>query len=477
MKSRTRSFSLAALAVVAMLTTPACARRAVGAEDASSWSQANSVEAQRATLETVFYRGNPMPDEPDAEERAEARARVDAAAEWERGLLQELYPDNDGLWALAIRDSDGDGIKDYRVSDYYGRFLEGDTDLDGDGRPNVLDLEPYVRDADAPKGSRKRVVPEHLSWRASGKPSEMVSIQDRLYRDYGILLVERSAEFTPGLARAVSDAIVRVHRKVIGRDGLPTLRLIVTEESSLLFADAEEGAGDFAQVFPATGTMEIYRRGIEAPPLVQLGFLSHEVSHAVQYGLDYGAHRREIVVDNEVKAPRFHALVAKYGWTRQPVEADPTTTFELFRPQYISSDAYEYVYRDESLAAWEEWLAAIYEEVGDANYLTDPRITELYVLGDYSISSPWEWYSDEVIARVYLDMFATLRPGCSEDDAAQLQATAEAEVLAPAWPYFRFENARGAPFQTYLQKEQPIRPADAKEMARHYIAGSERCLD
>jgi hypothetical protein len=230
-------------------------------------------------------------------------------------------------------------------------------------------------------------------------------------------------------------------------------------------------------MFPATGTIEIYRRGIDAPPLVQLGFVSHEVSHAVQYALDYDdTRRREIVLENEVKAPKFHTLVAEYGWTRQPVEADPTTTYELFRPQYISSDTYEYLYREEGLAAWEEWLAAIYEEVGEENYLTDPRITELYILGDDSISSPWEWYSDHVIAHVYLAMFGTLRPGCSEADAAQLQAVAEAEVLASAWPYFRFENARGAAFQSHLEKKQPIRPADTSAMARRYIAGSERCF-
>ena len=432
MTNRIRLLALATLAVAWSSMVLGCARRSVGTADASSAS-AHRADLQRATLDTVFFRGNPLPPAPGKEEREEARARVGSASEWERALLQKLYPDDDELWALVIRDSDRDGIKDYRVSDDCGRLLEGDTDVDGDGRPNVFDIEPYHRATEGPGPTRGRSIPEHLSWRSSGKPSEMASIQERLFRDYGVLLVERSAEFTPELAVAMSDAIARVHRKVLSRGGLPTLRVIATEESSLLLPNAEEGAEDFAQVLPATGTMEIYRRGIDSPPLVQLGFLSHEISHAVQYALDFDqARRSEIVLHNEVKAPKFHALVARYGWTRREVDADPTTRFELFRPQYISSDTYEYLYREEELVAWEDWLAAIYDEVGEANYLTDPRIAELHILGDYSLSSPWEWYSDHVIAQVYMAMFDALRSGCNDAEVEQLQAATEAEVLAMA---------------------------------------------
>ena len=463
----------AALVAATVAVSSGCARQTVGTSDGLAYAGAASGELQRSALSTVFYRGNPLPPEPDAEERQRARARVSAASEWERALLEELYPGDDELWALVMRDSDGDGIKDFRVSDYYGRLLEGDTDIDGDGRPNTFDLSPYERD---PDGAELPTIPDHLSWRVVGKPAEMASIQEQLFREYGILLVERSASFTPELAVATFDAIARVHRSVLGPRSLPTLRVIASEESSLLFEDAEEGAGDFAQVLPATGTMEIYRRGIDAPPLVQLGFLSHEISHGVQYALDSNREqRRALMIDNEVSAPTFHALVARYGWSRRSVDADPTAEFELFRPQYIAPDAYEYLYREEDLSAWEDWLAAIYEEVGEQSYLSDPRITELYILGDYSLSSPWEWYSDHVIAYVYMQMFDALAERCTEAEVAELRGSAEAEVLTPQWPYFRFENARGAPFQQHLDEVMPIRATDAKDLARRYVPGSERC--
>ena len=473
LSSSCSALSRVAIGAAMIAASSGCARQTVVAKHGSAYVAAANAELQRSTLAAVFYRGNPLPPEPDTEEREQARARVSTASEWERALLEELYPDDDELWALVMRDSDGDGIKDFRVSDYYGRLLEGDTDVDGDGRPNTLDPAPYVPDLDdAEVGS----IPEHLSWRVARKSPEMASIQEQLFRHYGILLVERSADFTPELTVATFDAIVRVHRNVLGSRRLPTLRVIATEESSLLFKDAEEGVGDFAQVLPAAGVMEIYRRGIDAPPLVQLGFLSHEISHAVQYALDSSREqRRALLIDNEVSAPAFHALVARYGWSRRSVDADPTAEFELFRPQYISPDAYEYLYREEGLPAWEEWVAAIYEEVGEEGYLSDPRITELHILGDYSLSSPWEWYSDHVIAYLYMQMFDALGDGCTEAEVAQLQASAEAEVLAPEWPYFRFENARGAPFQQHLGEVQPIRATDAKDLARRYVPRSERC--
>ena len=97
-------------------------------------------DQQRESLAAVFYRGNPLPPPPTDLELNEARAKVRKAPRWERRLLKQLYGRERELWVYATRDSDGDGIFDFRVSDYYGRFLEGDTDLDGDGIVNVSDL-------------------------------------------------------------------------------------------------------------------------------------------------------------------------------------------------------------------------------------------------------------------------------------------------------------------------------------------------
>jgi hypothetical protein len=265
--------------------------------------------------------------------------------------------------------------------------------------------------------------------------------------------------------------VTRVYAKVFAEKGrIPTLETIAVEDHSLLDAEDPEGATDFAQVFAATQTLVIYRRGVESPPAIQLGFLSHEVAHNIQFALDYDEKRRqEIIERNYIAATRFHELVEPYGWTTVPLEIDPRDEYTLFRPQYLSIQPYDYLYNDEPLEAWEEWLAAIYDEVGEENYLSDERITELHILGDYSLSGPWEWYSDEVIAYVYLALFDSLAGRCSPESLKVLEEEFQTEVVASAWPYFAYENARGADIQIHLRQVYTMTSEDVAAMAETYL--------
>lgn len=423
---------------------------------------------QRLSLGNVFFHGNPLPDPPTTKELNEIRSRVLAAQPWERSLLEELYPDDPELWVYATRDSDGDGLLDFWISDYYGRFLEGDTDLDGDGIDNVLDVEPFNPAA----GKQGRAdIPPQADWRQQGKPAEMVRIQRELFDRHRILLVERSAEFTPTLARSVYDVVTRVYRDLFAGNGtLPTLRIIATEESSLLDPADEEGAFDFAQVLPASQTLEIYRRGIDAPAVIQLGYLAHEIAHNIQFSYDYDAQRQdEIMHRNYFAATHFLELVGRYGWTPVSIELEPETEFTLFRPHYVVLEPYEYLYQDESVKEWETWLAAIFDEVGKEKYLTDERITELHILGDYSLSGPWEWYSDHVIAYLYIEMLDSLTDRCPPAERKSLGEAFQNETVTGEWPWFRFENARGAGILSHMRDEYPLDPADVSYLADHYL--------
>ena len=425
-------------------------------------------QQQRQSLAHVFYRGNPLPKQPSAEEIAATREMIRQAQPWERSLLEALYPDDPELWVYATRDSDGDGLLDFWVSDYYGRFLEGDSDLDGDGIDNVLDAEPFVI---ANGEQESNVIPAQADWGQQGKPPEMVHIQRELFDNHRILLLERSAEFTPTLARSVYDAVTRVYRDLFADNGsLATLRIIATEESSLLNPGDEEGASDFAQVLPASQTLEIYRRGIDAPAIIQLGYLAHEIAHNIQFSYDYDAQRQdEIMRRNYFAATHFLQLVEPYGWTPVPVELEPGTEFSLFRPHYVVLEPYEYLYLDEPIEDWEQWLAAIFDEVGVENYLSDERITELNILGDYSLSGPWEWYSDYVIAYLYIEIIDSLAGQCTPAERRALSAALQSETVSREWPYFRFENARGAEVLSHLREEYPLDPADLGYLSEHYL--------
>ncbi len=423
-------------------------------------------ELQRDSLRHVYYANGPLPPVPTEAERTRAEAAVRNADPWERDLLAELYPGDVELWAYAIRDSDGDGIVDFRVSDYYGRFLEGDTDVDGDGIDNVLDPRPFSADA-----STTGALAAPAAWTVGTKPAAMAAIQRELLAKHRLLLVERGAAFTPGLARAVRDVVTRVYRSVFAdRGSLDSLRVIATEESSLLYADAEEGTGDYAQVFAATSTMEIYRAGIDALPVIQLGFLVHEIGHNIQFEMDFDAQRRdEITRRNVFVAEHFHALVAQYGWTTYETGPDPESGFRLFRPQYVSPDAYAYRYYGETPEAWAAWLQALYDEAGEDDYLSDPRVAGRHILGDYSLTGPWEWHSDHLIAYVYLAMVDSLGDDCDAGDLARLRQAFQAEIVRPAWPYFRYENARGAPIQQQLAETFPLAPDDVDYLTETYL--------
>ena len=423
-------------------------------------------ELQRQSLRQVYYRNGPMPPKPGEDELARAKSAVDDARPWERALLRQLYPEDVELWAYAIRDTDADGVNDFRVSDYYGRFLEGDTDVDGDGVDNVLDASPFSADT-----SQEPRLADAADWDGTSKPEPMAETQQELLANHRVLLVERGATFTPELTRSVEDVLTRVYRSIFAGNGtLSTLRIIAAEESSLLYAAAEEGSGDFAQVFAATQTMEVYRAGIDSPPVIQLGFLVHEIGHNVQFEMDFDARRQEEIIHRNVfVAEHFHDLVSNYGWTTVDYESDPETEFTLFRPQYTSADAYGYLYYDETPEQWTEWLSDIYAEVGEDDYLSDPRLLEYFILGDYSLSGPWEWYSDHLVAYVYLAMIDSLQDDCGKAGWGALRRSFQEDVVRKAWPYFQFENARGARIQEHLAEAFPLDTVDVEYLAKTYL--------
>lgn len=429
---------------------------------------------QRESLGFVWYAAGPRPARPDASELERVRRAVQSAPAYEREELLRLYGDDVEMWCYATRDSDGDGVLDFRVSDYHGKILEGDTDLDGDGTPNILDTAPYQPGAES---SRPATLPTHLDWALQGKQASMVRIQEELYQQLGIALVERSASFTPALAQSVYDALVKVYRTA----PLPTLQTIALEERSLLDPDDEEGSSDFAQVLPATRTLVIYGPALRASPVIQLGVLTHEIAHAVQFALDFDEiRRRDIERRNYVGAPGFYRSMRAFGWTVTLRETDPEEEYTLFRPQYVSPEPYDVYYKGRSPEDWAAWLEEIYDEVGD-DYLLDPRVKALHIVGDYSMTTPWEWYGDYAIAYLFIRLFDTLDTldtGCTSEELADMRVEFQDEVVASQWPYFAYDNARGSPMLSFLETLLPMSDADAETIAREYVLGAfpDRCL-
>jgi len=435
-------------------------------------------DAQASSLEV------PLPGDEEVARYKEQRERMNEEA---AAILDDVYGADDRLKALALRDSDGDGLADYRVSDYFGKFSEGDLDVDGDGVRNVLDSNPY----DPKRGGRdtngdgtpdanfadtnRNSLPDHLDWAVMGRDAELASIQAGLYRDFHIALVERDAEFDLPLARAVDDVIRRVYGgRLAASSGLPNLRTIAVEQTALLNQQlAEEAGTDMdAQALYNSQSLVVYDagRGVE-DPIGLLGLLVHEIGHAWHMSLDWdAAHPERENGRNDFPASVFVRTVAPFGWSTNGYFDGELSDDLPVRPQFLYTGISEpeFLYRGKSAQDWAEWLNEIYAELGEPeDYLEDERFTSRGIVGDYSLTTPYEWYGDNVLAYVLVTLEDAALAGLEPDQAASAREKLT-EALRAIWPGFYHRNL-GADARAYFAETFPIAQADRDLLVRRYI--------
>ena len=393
-------------------------------------------------------------------------------------LLDELYGVRDDLKALAVRDRDGDGIPDYRVSDYFGKLAEGDVDVDGDGVHNVYDAHPY----DAARGSPDADgdgIPDHLDWGNLGRDPELARIQLGLFRDHGIILLERNAEFDLPLAQAVDDTVRLVFRVPFERNAvLPTLRTVAVEKTALLNALLAEVAEDdtSAQVFSQTQSLTVYDPGRAVEDdLGLLGLLVHEMGHSFHMALDWDAARPGLENGRtDFPVPRVTEAVARFGWTTNEYYDG---LFEGLKPMprflYTGMSEPEFLLDGKTPEEWEGWLNAIYEELGEPeDYLEHPSFAREGVVGDSSLSTPYEWYGDNLLAYVVSVLEAAALEGLPADDEAGAAAEVREGITASLraiWPAFHHRNI-GPEALAYFETTFPIREDDRRFLAERYIS-------
>lgn len=452
---------------------------------------------QTASLDYVYYR--PYTPEaaaalqvslPQATEEARFRAAREGVSSGALDLLDEYYGVRDDLKVLALRDSDGDGTPDYRVSDYYGKLSEGDVDVDGDGVRNVYDSAPYDpsrggRDEDgdgipdtAFADRNRNGLPDHVDWTLHEDDPRLGAIQLGLFRDHKILLVERNADFDLPLAQAAEDAVRRVFKAYFERHTvLPTLRTIAAERTALLGPLLALLAEDdtSAQVFSQTQSLTVYHPGRITPDaLGLLGLFVHEMGHSYHMALDWdAAHPALENRRTDFPAPRFRETVARFGWT---VDGSFDGRFGPEpSPQFLYSGISEPVFqlKGRTPDEWDGWLNAIYEELEEPeDYLTHPAFAQEEVVGDYSLTTPYEWYGDNLLAYV-----VTILEEAALDrlraEGAPVEAQAEAgrrivESLRAVWPAFYHRNL-GDEARAYFGETFPIEESDRQLLVERYI--------
>jgi len=421
---------------------------------------------QRASLGFALRAGAPLPPAPTRAEREAVARRLALADPAEAEELRSYYGDELDLLALATRDSDGDGVHDFRVSDYHGKLLEGDVDLDGDGVRNLLDAAPYDparggRDADgdgAPDAGtfgdeNANGVPDAADWAREGTRPAAAARQRELFLRDGILLVDRSETFDDALSRSVYDVMTRI------LDDLPRERLAVESECLLV---PEEDSVTNAMMISQTQTLVVYRSGLELAPLPQLGLLLHELAHGVQFSFDF----QDLPTENRrvhFPAPTFLALMVHFGWDWEPLapeEIPPPPA--LFTPHYLLLEP-RYTWRGEPPEDWQAWLDALSEEVDDP--LTDPRTMEAGIVGAYSLSNPFEWHSDSVLAYLFVEVERWV---AAHPEATRARPEDVRRAAREAWPDFRYANL--APeVRRHFRRVLPLADEDLAYFVRTYL--------
>ncbi len=432
-------------------------------------------EAQRASLGYVFYRGNDLPRPPSKRELARLERDLAEAPPVEVEELRELFGDDQELLVYATRDTDGDGVFDYRISEYRGKFFEGDIDLDGDGIRNVFDVAPYNRkvggkDTDGDlipdePGSFADAdgdgIPDHLDW-SKRKPEPLASVQAGLFRDFDVILVERNARFSPELVRAFDDVL-----RLLYREPLPTLRTIAVEEQLLIDPDL----GDNGFMLGQTQTLSIFTKSIEgAPPLVLLGLVAHEIDHAWQLALDFdGTNLREENNKLHFPAGLFTRSLERFGWTVDERSLGGGYEHRLYWPHFYATSP-KYLFRGDSPAAWQAWMKEIEQEEG-SGFLSDPRISRFGFIGPYSLTSPWEWHADHLMASLYnrMDRSLAKHPNPGVAKSAALLRVRMYEAVNGQWHRFDYRNAVGSGIERALASEFPLTDEELIHLTNRYV--------
>ena len=311
----------------------------------------------------------------------------------------------------------------------------------------------------------------------------MAEIQLGLFRDHKILLVERDARFDLPLARAADDVVRRVFRACFEKSPvLPTLRTIAVEKTALLHSFLALLAEDetSAQVFSQTQSLTVYDPGrATEDALGLLGLFAHEMGHSYHMALDWDASHPDLENRRtEFPAPNFVKTVARFGWT---VDGYYDGQFEdglKPAPQFLYAGMSEPVLllKGRTPEDWEGWLNAIWEELGKPeDYLTHPSFVKEEVVGDYSLTSPYEWYGDNLLAYVITVLEETaLERIASRGTGPEVEAAREAarqrivESLRAVWPGFDHRNI-GKEARAYFGQTFPIREDDRQLLVERYI--------
>ncbi|MCI0428941.1 MAG: hypothetical protein L0210_00155 [Rhodospirillales bacterium] len=431
--SRTKGLLVAALMIFGAATTSHAEDPCAGVDRLES-------------LRTVYYKGGEKPPDPSAAELATLR-QLKALPELreQAAFLEDALPGDESLQAIAIRDHDGDGIKDYRINSC-GEFRENDPNVDCDEVANVLDDSPY--DSATTPGSacggepdwheitndnNANGVPDHIDWRLSPPSGDdaarAAEVQEDLYRDYRIVLVDRRARMPAAMAIELDQVIREIYREQVTPD-FPPLRVIATD----LPVCPEDS--DYGWASPENATVNFAPDTLALIPILRLEILVHEIAHAVQFNRDFSP--EDLLgfrTRNRFDSDGFHEFARLLGWEAVPDSSQvPLLPYRL---AVRNCDEYDYPFELKYLGRegkhWKD----------DWAIFTDAERKTHHMVDSYAFTDAWEWDAEYRAAFVLNQLVRAAGRLCTPGEAKELHQRLNDDIAA-AWRYHH-ENAIGLP--------------------------------
>ena len=241
-------------------------------------------------------------------------------------LFFETHFKQERLMMLALRDSDGDGILDFRITGT-GAFLANDTDADNDGIMNLFDANPQtarpIKDTIDQNDQDSDGLPDHLDWSNKNRfdfvkqeKYDLIDAQSAAFENYGIVYMQAGSMFTLALAELTMD----VFNVFDGQYQKYNLR---ANAQSFTTARQYGVANDdvIAEVSPVNGQIIVYEKGIrnisKSTDNLMAVFMTviHEFAHVVQNAMDYPANQQALLEQNRHLQPTvFASYLHPLGW-------------------------------------------------------------------------------------------------------------------------------------------------------------------
>ena len=398
--------------------------------------------------------------------------RFNTLQSFEKECLNQVFKDQGALDGrlLTLQDFDADGVLDFRIN-YTGEFVENDSDADGDGIDNVVDVFPF----DSEKVSVSDVdgdgIADHLDWSNTVIYTVDQVTQDaqrRLYKDFGILLVEGNQAFNPAAVKVIEDVMYQTldASRSVFRDNA-VIKYIFSAKQAYIGNDYVI----YGEVPAGLRRMYLYEAMFdtlndEQTRIAAFLTMLHEAVHGLQYAMDFPDNLPSLLARNvhEV-APKFIAELNSLNWQiDMDVPAEPTgLVYTGFTYNEVEQTAFEQIYGQGDLAIRISDLEKLYysDEVPDARY---------GVVNAYSLENMWEWHAEYVTASVLDRIYKAAELMLSASEFEAIHACVEAKLLALYTEDYTYKLERAdSTILATLETLYPITDDKLRYLATEYV--------